>query len=163
MAPQQHPFHHLKSLQKMNPILLLLILLVSFTSSLPAAVRDEKHGGPLLNALHATTEGSDKLPFIRSAPSYIGRSLSYSSTACAMSRVLPVFCGQPPTVERKIDGMSDTGLACGFSPGSWLCSATIQSILIPSSLLMFTPLLALALYEWRKIRVYIPIMGSKGW
>lgn len=156
--------------QKMRRLLFFssVLLLSSLTSALPTSTQDAKPSGLTIPALDSSTAQSpDILAFITSAPNYIAKAFSYSDTACSLSRVLPIFCGEHTLDERRqeeeeqVEKMAEDEVqqqTCGSGFEGWVCSVTTHTALIAFVFLIFAPLLALGIYKWKKV-CFLTTMG----
>lgn len=128
--------------------------LTSLTFALPTTPQEAKPSGLTIPALHPTAQSPDILSFFASAPRYIAKAFSYSDTACSISRVLPIFCGEHTLDQRQAVEMADEEpQTCGSGFEGWVCSVTAHTALIAFVFLIFAPLLALGIYKWKKVCV----------
>lgn len=134
---------------------LLLFLLASSTFALPTIAPDAKPGGLTIPSLDTPNNSPDFLSFFTSAPTYIAKSISTSDTACSISRVLPIFCGEHSLDERQTDSttMAEEVQTCGTGFEGWLCSVMTHTALLAFVFLIVAPLLALGIYKWKKVRL----------
>lgn len=139
-------------------LFILSLCLTSVTIALPINQQPRPSGLTLPALDTPSPQTPDLLSFITSAPDYIVKAFGAPGTACSISRVLPIFCGDRNLDERmsSTEEMAAPAAAetatCGSGFEGWVCAVMAHTSLLAFIFLIFAPLLALGIYKWKKVR-----------